>query len=74
MHVWKLRKYLGEPVFIHDSHTHQSVRNAKSTPSGYVLLLVRIGEVYWEYTEFFTRHKRLVDDICTVSRVYNYSW
>jgi hypothetical protein len=44
MHVWKLRKYLGEPAIIHDSHTHQSVRNAKST-RGYVLMLVRIGEV-----------------------------
>jgi hypothetical protein len=31
MHIWKLRKYLRVPTIIHGSHTHQSVRNAKST-------------------------------------------
>ena len=45
--VWKLRKYLRGSTIMHGSHTHQSVRNAKST-RGYVLMLVRMGEVRWE--------------------------
>jgi len=31
MYMWKLRKYLRGSTIIHGRHTHQSVRNAKST-------------------------------------------
>ena len=71
MHMWNLRKYLRGSTNMYGSHTHQSVRIAKSTPRGYVLMLVRMGEIWWKQTEFFTRHKRLVDDICTYGSFEN---
>jgi hypothetical protein len=50
MRIWKLRKYLRGSTIIHGRHTHQSVRNAKST----CVLMLRISEVWWEWTEFFS--------------------
>jgi hypothetical protein len=56
------------------SHTHQSVRNAKSTPRGYIRADAgtdRRGMMGIDYF-FFTRHKSFVDDdICTYGSFEN---
>jgi len=69
MHIWKLRKYLRVPTIIHGSHTHQSVRNAKST-RGYDAGKDQRGMMGIDWI-IFTRHKRFVDDICTYGSFEN---
>jgi hypothetical protein len=78
MHIWKLRKYLRGSTIIHGRHTHQSVRNAKST-RGYDASKDQRGMMGMNWF-FFTCHKRFVDDVCTYGSFGNiyaglqYSW
>jgi hypothetical protein len=83
MRIWKLRKYLRGSTVMHGSHTHQSVRNAKSTRGNNTgkgkgdtdASKGGRGMMGVDYF-FFTSHKRFVDEEASkiFTRVYNNAW
>ena len=57
---------------MHASHTHQSVRNAKSIYAWVRADASKDGRgMMGTDAIFFTRHKRFVDDICTYGSFEN---
>ena len=69
IHIWKLRKYLRGSTIIHGSHTHQSVRNAKST-RGYVRADAKgqrgMMGIDWNFhtSQTFRRYCALIRKLC----------
>jgi len=69
MHIWKLRKYLRGSTIIHGRHTHQSVRNAKST-RGYVRADAKgqrgMMGIDWNFhtSQTFRRYCALIRKLC----------